>query len=113
MDVVVKGAVLLSHLLWLNSRTSQFLRRRGFMADQPEWVPRYSGPNRSGICVCGHSYEDHHLSLVMNPTYIAATHEGYIPDECLYYGCNEDGGLDEEGNPHCFRYVDSMEEIKS
>ena len=68
---------------------------------------RYSGPGRTGICVCGHSWEDHHLGFVMNPGYFAATKEGYVPQECEFYGCNEMGGLDKHGNPHCDGYKDS------
>ena len=70
--------------------------------------PRYSGPNRSGICVCGHSWDDHHLCCVMNQAYLDATGEFAIPCECEFYGCNEMGGLDAEGRPHCSRYLDSM-----
>ena len=70
--------------------------------------PIYSGPNRSGICQCGHSWEDHHLGIVLNSEYAEATKEGYVPQECEYYGFNEMGGLDEEGSDHCNRYVDSM-----
>jgi hypothetical protein len=72
----------------------------------PNWTPRYSGPDRSGICVCGHSWKDHHLGCVLNPDYIKATGEAYIPGECEFYGWNETGGLDAEGNLHCGSYVD-------
>ncbi len=71
-------------------------------------VPRYSGPKCSGICDCGHKWEDHHLNMVMNEDYVKETGEHYIPDECEFYGCNEEGGLDDKGNEHCFRYRDSM-----
>lgn len=67
----------------------------------------YSGKHRSGICMCGHSWEDHHCSMVMNITYYKKTKEYCVPEECLYYGCNEEGGLDDDGNPHCFGYLDS------
>ena len=76
---------------------------------------RYSGPGKSGICKCGHSWESHHLSIVMNREYWEATGEGYMPDECCFYGCNEEGGM--MPNPdksedadwmieHCFKYED-------
>lgn len=68
--------------------------------------PRYSGPNRSGICKCGHSWEDHHLGIVMNEDFYNQTHEGYVPQECEFFGFNEMGGLDIEGNEHCSRYED-------
>ena len=29
-----------------------------------------------------------------------------VPDACCAYGCNEEEGLDENGNEHCFGYVD-------
>ena len=73
------------------------------------WKPRYSGPNRSGICQCGHSWEDHHLGMVLNKEYWEGTHEWYVPQECEYYGCNEEGGLDEDGNDHCSGYKDSLD----
>lgn len=66
----------------------------------------------SGTCKCGHSWEDHHLGCIMNPRTleelrkINPDHPPYLPQECEYYGCNEDGGLDSEGNKHCFGYID-------
>ena len=71
---------------------------------------RYSGPNRSGICKCGHSWEDHHLGMIMKSDYIEteAGPEIYLPQECEYYGANEDGGKDADGNPHCYGYEDSL-----
>ena len=72
----------------------------------------YSGPSRSGICVCGHSWEEHHLGMVVRPGATKVKdgdwegREGYIPQECEYYGNNEMGGLDESGEGHCFGYVD-------
>lgn len=71
------------------------------------YKPKYSGPNRSGVCICGHKWTRHHLGMVMRQEYIDATHEGYIPQECEHFGFNEMGGLDEEGNEHCFGYKDS------
>lgn len=67
-------------------------------------TPRYSGPGRSGVCRCGHRWDDHHLGIVMNLNYP----EPYIPQECEFYGFNETGGLDAAGQPHCGGYVDSM-----
>jgi hypothetical protein len=75
--------------------------------------PIYSGPNRSGICICGHSWENHHLSLVMRIEYIEETKEGYKPGECCFYGHNETGGLmldkNDEWVPHCFGYRDKLD----
>lgn len=70
---------------------------------------RYSGPHRSGICACGHSWEDHHLGVVMNVDYSVATREFYIPQECEYFGFNERGGLDADGQPHCDTYHDALD----
>ena len=72
--------------------------------------PRYSGINRSGVCKCGHSWEDHHLSVVMNQDYAEQTGEAYLPEECEHYGFNEMGGLDTEGRTHCHRYLDARHE---
>lgn len=58
-----------------------------------KYTARYSGPNRSGVCVCGHSWEKHHLSCVMNREYAEATGESYVPQECEAFGFNERGGL--------------------
>ena len=69
--------------------------------------PRYSGPGATGVCVCGHRWDNHHLGIVMNMDYRDATGEGYLPEECEFYGFNETGGLDQDGNPHCDRYRDS------
>ncbi len=60
----------------------------------------------SGICTCGHKFEDHHLGVVMNADYREATGESYIAQECEFYGFNETGGLDNVGEPHCFNYRD-------
>jgi hypothetical protein len=74
--------------------------------------PLYSGPNRSGVCKCGHSWLDHHLSMVMRQDYVTETGEAYVPDECCFYGSNELGGLqpvDGEWVLHCRSYRDSLE----
>jgi hypothetical protein len=80
--------------------------------EQPErWpcpnVPKYSGPNCSGVCICGHDWDDHHLGCVGNARYFEETKESYVPQECEYYGWNEAGGLDLEGKSHCHSYRDS------
>lgn len=71
----------------------------------------YSGPNRSGICKCGHRWDQHHLCMVVRPG--AEQTDGgieyYLPCECEAFGVNEDGGKDKDGNDHCFGYVDSNE----
>jgi hypothetical protein len=69
-------------------------------------MPEYKKNYYSGICLCGHSWENHHLSMVASLDYIKVTNEGTIPGECLRFGCNETGGLDENGDDHCFGYVD-------
>lgn len=73
---------------------------------------KYSGPDRTGICVCGCSWKVHHQNLVMNEEYIKATEEAYILGECDAFGFNEVGGkkYDEETGEwvyHCHRYKDT------
>ena len=94
----------------------EYLRRGGALGDieeLSETTPytdprrRYSGPGRTGICVCGHSYQDHHLGVVLNSEFGAATGECYVPQECEAFGSNEMGGLDSLGQEHCQRYRDS------
>ena len=58
--------------------------------------------------MCGHSWHDHHLGIVMRQDYADETGESYIPQECEFYGFNEMGGLDAEGNEHCHKYVDTL-----
>lgn len=75
--------------------------------------PRYSGPNRSGVCVCGCPWHEHHLGMVMNKAYLEATQEAYIPQECDAYGSNEVGGKkynEETGEweDHCHQYKDTL-----
>lgn len=74
----------------------------------PTYKARYSGPHRSGTCVCGHRWDRHHLGLVARQEYVDQTHEGYIAQECEAFGPNEMGGLDAAGNHHCSGYVDTM-----
>ena len=78
---------------------------------------RYSGPDRKGICVCGHKWVHHHLGIVVRPgaTKVVSEsgwqgREGYIPQECEYFGSNEMGGLDVDGHVHCFGYRDASKE---
>lgn len=76
--------------------------------------PRYSGPNRSGICICGCPVKDHHLSCVMRQEYVDETGEQYIPGECVHFGSNESGGLKynkqkDEWEDHCHGYKDTLE----
>ena len=47
--------------------------------------------------------------MVMRKEYFDATGEGSIAGECLAFGFNEMGGLDRDGNPHCFGYVDKAD----
>ena len=59
----------------------------------------------SGTCLCGHHYKHHHLSMILNPEAYEILGPEY-PGACLKYGCNEDEGLDEGGDVHCFGFVD-------
>ena len=60
----------------------------------------YSKQYYSGICVCTHPFKRHHISLVGNPEYYAATGETQIADSCLWYGFNE------AQDAHCPGYHD-------
>lgn len=60
----------------------------------------------SGVCLCGCVFDDHHLGVVLNAEYHAATGEDSVAQECERYGFNERGGLGPEGEPHCDGYVD-------
>lgn len=74
------------------------------------FTPRYSGPDRSGICTCGHAWNRHHLGMVMNVAYANDTREEYVPQECEAYGFNEAGGLKFDGEEwvdHCRSYQDT------
>ncbi len=62
----------------------------------------------SGTCMCGHSYEDHHLGMVLNPEALAVMGP-HLPQECAFFGTNEDAGLDEHGEDHCLQYVDAQD----
>ena len=44
----------------------------------------------SGFCLCGHHWSEHHDDR----------------SECEFFGSNEEGGLDGQGQRHCFRFVD-------
>jgi len=73
--------------------------------------PRYSGPNRSGMCVCGCRWSEHHLGIVMNEEYRKQTGESYIPQECETFRFNEVGGRKWDGTSwqdHCQQYRDTM-----
>lgn len=60
----------------------------------------------SGMCICGHSYNQHHLMMCATQEAADAVGAPSVPGACLAYGCNEMEGLDKDGNPHCFQYVD-------
>jgi len=72
-------------------------------------APDYSHVVRviySGTCLCGHSWDDHHCQIVQDAAVAAILGTNYAPDVCEFYGCNEDAGLDEVGQPHCLLYCD-------
>jgi hypothetical protein len=48
----------------------------------------------------------------MNPANVNTDggREGYVPQECEYFGVNEMGGLDADGQPHCSGYRDTLDE---
>ena len=71
----------------------------------------YSGPNRSGTCMCGHRWDKHRLGVVATheKAQTDGDYEAYVPQECGYYGFDGMGGLDREGEPHCLRYRDTLD----
>ena len=82
------------------------------MAEYSEKDRRYSGPGRTGICICGCSWDRHHLGVVMNKAFADATGEAYVPQECDAFGFNEVGGMKynkvtQEWEDHCYGYRDS------
>jgi hypothetical protein len=82
------------------------------MEDIMTYQRRYSGPGRTGVCICGCSWEAHHLSIVMLKDYFDATQEHYIPEECDNYGFSEVGGMKyseetKKWEDHCHNYKDS------
>lgn len=78
--------------------------------EKTTYVAKYSGLGRSGICKCGHKWNEHHLCVVARQEYIDATGEYYLPCECEHYGFNEKGGMmpGEDGFwvQHCSHYED-------
>ena len=73
----------------------------------------YTPKVRTGVCKCGHSWEDHHLGMVINADAIEVYKKYdaplYMPQECEYYGCNEAGGMEYIGAEdrwvdHCQQY---------
>lgn len=77
----------------------------------------------SGTCVCGCSWEDHHLSIIMNQAAWKAieahmkahhpdkTYPMYVPGECDNFGFDEVGGMKyneetDEWEDHCHAYRD-------
>lgn len=63
----------------------------------------------SGICKCGHGWQEHHLGMIVNADAFKALPQGYppyVPQECEHFGHNEDGGYDADGNDHCHGYED-------
>ena len=75
--------------------------------------PKYSGPNKSGVCICGCKWDEHHMMLVMRQEYIDETGEAYILGACEAYGFNEVEGKkynEETGfwEQHCSGYKDTQ-----
>ncbi len=60
----------------------------------------------SGTCLCGHGWDDHHCQIAQDPAVIEILGTTYGPEECEFYECNEDAGLDDAGQFHCLQYVD-------
>lgn len=61
--------------------------------------------NLTGMCICGHAFDRHHLGIIAN-TEAYEIMGPYLAQECEAFGFNEMGGLDEDGNEHCGWYID-------
>jgi hypothetical protein len=111
MQLMTLLLISIALLLYCHSRGSHEQRKQEAMSID-EFKQRYSGPNRSGICVCGHSWEKHHLGVVTNPEYTKQTGESYVPGECNAFAFNEAGGLmlvKGKWVDHCHTYRDNKE----
>lgn len=81
--------------------------------------PTYSGPGKTGMCVCGHRWDQHHLHIIMDCAIMDARKEGYIIGQCLAHGHNEAAGMmwndEDEMVDHCHEYRDTgdLEQCKS
>jgi hypothetical protein len=65
--------------------------------------------NFSGICRCGHRFDEHHNAIRIGAARAATLFPGarpYAGEKCTHYGCNEEGGLGPDLHVHCARYVD-------
>lgn len=67
---------------------------------------------RTGICICGCRWDQHHLGLVVKQAYVDETGEAYIPQECERWGFNEGGGMKYDvvkgsWEDHCHGYRDT------
>lgn len=71
---------------------------------------RYSGPGRTGVCVCGHAWDDHHLGMIMREEYLRPRSNGvveaYLPQECEV---DQFEGMVREGGCDCQGYRDSAQ----
>lgn len=67
----------------------------------PIWVKRIF----SGMCLCGHNVDRHHIFTVANQEAYAVI-GSRVPGGCLAYGHNEDEGIGPDGEDHCYDYVD-------
>lgn len=63
------------------------------------------------MCVCGHSWKNHHLHIIMDCAIMDARKEGYIVGQCLAHGHNEAAGMmwndEDEMVDHCHAYRDT------
>lgn len=77
-------------------------------------MSRFKKQKFSGICICGHTFDQHHLGIVANAEAFEIM-GGYYAQECEAYGFNEMGGLGPGGVDHCHHYIDKddKERIKN
>jgi hypothetical protein len=76
--------------------------------DRPLAPVHFAPQVYSGVCRCGHAFDEHHLGAIVNEDCLAQLPHGHPPyraQECEYYDCNEGGGMGPDGCDHCHSYV--------
>jgi hypothetical protein len=68
-------------------------------------MSKFKKQNLSGMCICGHAFDRHHLGIIANKEAYEIMGP-YLAQECEAFGFNEMGGLDEDGKEHCGWYID-------
>lgn len=92
-SVVVLGVtwVWLIGIVWLTSFTWELVALQIKYWSEPKGsIMTTTQHVFSGICVCGHSHEEHHGNMIMRVEAAEAMKSGVFYGECEHYGFNED-----------------------